>query len=95
MKDIGRKETLELEEKLEKMEDLVEKKKRDEEKLKMALSKLEKENIELKKKVKHCEVVIVEVNNCLYYFNTCIPLHPLTCLNTPPSPDLLAYPTTF
>ena len=68
MKEKGRKEVLELEEKLEKLEDLVEEKKREEERLKEVVRKQEKENTELKGKVKDCEVVIVEVR----YFNDCI-----------------------
>ena len=68
MKEKGRKEVLELEEKLEKLEDLVEEKKREEDRLKEVVRKQEKENTELKGKVKDCEVVIVEVR----YFNDCI-----------------------
>ena len=61
MREKGRKEVLELEEKLEKMEDLVEEKRREEERLKEVVRKQEKENTELKGKVNDCEVVIVEV----------------------------------
>ncbi|XP_023331360.1 citron Rho-interacting kinase, partial [Eurytemora carolleeae] len=61
VKEKGRKEVLELEEKLEKLEDLVEEKKREEDRLKEVVRKQEKENTELKGKVKDCEVVIVEI----------------------------------
>ena len=61
VREKGRKEVLELEEKLEQMEDLVEEKRREEDRLKEVVRKQEKENTELKGKVNDCEVVIVEV----------------------------------